>query len=119
MTSMRSRSAIFSALLAASVVTLLPQPSLARKPHYFGAVPDTTVTAASGVPLREVRPRSPAEQAGLQAGDILVKLGSFPIRSVEDLESALQFTLPGKPIEIIYIRQGQEHRTEAALEPRR
>jgi S1-C subfamily serine protease len=108
------------ALLGAILVAMLPQPSLAGgKPHYFGGVPDVSTKSNTGVPLSEVRPKSPAEQAGLQAGDIIKQFGEVAIRNLDDFFSALRSAPPDKPLTVIYIRQGQEYQTEVVLEPRR
>jgi S1-C subfamily serine protease len=108
------------ALLVAILFVTLPQPSLAGgKPHYFGGVPDMSAKPNSGVLLEEVRPKSPAEQAGLQARDIIKQIGEVTIRNPDDFFSALKLALPDKPVTVIYIRGGQEHQTEVVLEPRR
>ena len=91
----------------------------ASPPHYFGGVPDVSPSEISGVRLSEVRPDSPAQKAGLQPGDIIVKLGKVTIKNVDDLLFALRSTLPTEPVEMIYIRQDKEYRTETRLVPRR
>ena len=91
----------------------------ASPPHYFGGVPDVSESAISGVRLSEVRPDSPAKKSGLEPGDVIVKLGKFTIKNVDDLLLALRSTSPGEPIEVVYVRHGQEYRTEATLVPRR
>jgi S1-C subfamily serine protease len=105
--------------LVVGLLTAVPQPSLARKPHYFGEIAETTASSGSGVRLLGVKPGSPAEKAGLQTGDIIVKLGNVPVLNLHDLNRALQTARPDKPVEVIYMRQGQEQRTEAELVPRR
>ncbi len=50
---------------------------------YFG------VKQGKGVLVREVMPRTPAEKAGLKAGDCIVRVGSSEVGSVEELERAL------------------------------
>jgi S1-C subfamily serine protease len=98
--------------------TVSPQP-LAPKPHYLGAEPDSSASSISGVRLSAINPGSPAEKVGLQVGDIIVKLGAVAIKNREDFSVALKSTTPGKPAELIYLRQGKEYRTRVSLEPRR
>lgn len=43
----------------------------------------------AGVMIAEVMPDSPAAQAGLSVGDLLVQMNGFPVASQDDLESAL------------------------------
>jgi len=118
----RASFAILTAMGALIVIvfagTVAPQP-LAPKPHYLGAEPDPSASSISGVRLRAVNPRSSAEKAGLQSGDILVKLGNVAITKPEDLTVALKSTTPGQPAEVVYVRQGEEFRAQVSLEPRR
>ncbi len=117
------RHAYFVALTAALMViflaaTVAPQ-ELAPKPHYLGAEPDPSASSISGVRLSRINPDSPAEKAGLQVGDIIVKLGTVAIKDPEDLIVALKSTTPGQPAELIYLREGKECRTQVSLEGRR
>jgi S1-C subfamily serine protease len=86
--------------------------------HYFGAILDCAETSIDGVRLDGVRPESPAEEAGLQEDDIIVKFGGEVIKNCDDFNIAHKKQLPGA-VEVIYIRQGKEHRTEAVLEAAR
>jgi len=95
-----------------------PQP-LAPKPHYLGAEPDHSASSVAGVRLGAIKPGSPAEKAGLQVGDIIVKLGAVAIKNPDDLMVALKSTTPGRPAEVIYLRGGKELGTQVSLEPRR
>ncbi len=93
--------------------------SLPPKPHYLGAEPDPSASSVAGVRLRAIKPGSPAETAGLQVGDIIVKLGAVAIKNPDDLTVALKSTTPGRPAEVIYLRGGKELGTQVSLEPRR
>lgn len=105
-------------LLMLFATTAMPQ-SLPPKPHYLGAEPDTVASSDAGVHLATIKPGSPAEKAGLQAGDVVVKLGTVAIKNPDDLMVALKSTIPGRPAEVIYLRDGREHHTQVSLEPRR
>jgi len=119
------RHASFAVLMAMGALMLIffaatvtPGP-LPPKPHYLGAEPDLSASSISGVRLSAINPGSPAEKAGLQVGDIIVKLGTVAITNPEDLIVALKSTTPGRPAEVVYLRQGKESRTQVSLEPRR
>ena len=61
--------------------------------------------------VREVVPDTPAERAGLTAGDKIVSLNNARINIYDDL--AFEITLSnGKTMELSYIRNGQLNRTE-------
>ena len=59
---------------------------------------------SGGVVIREVALNSPAEEAGVRPGDILTRLGSWPISRVEDLESATDELAPGRSVPARLIR---------------
>jgi S1-C subfamily serine protease len=46
-------------------------------------------SGSGGAEIGTVHPGSPAEQAGLRPGDIVVELGGRSVRSAADLEEAL------------------------------
>ncbi|HET6201301.1 MAG TPA: M28 family peptidase [Planctomycetota bacterium] len=70
-----------------------------------------------GVPVEEVSPGSPAEAAGILAGDLLLSIGDAPVRSVEDLRSALGKLPRGEPARIHLRRNGEERWVEARFGP--
>jgi len=86
---------------------------------YLGTIPDFGESPAPGVKLTGVRKDSPAEKAGLQAGDIIVKLGDAEIRGLYDLFNALQNHKPGDVVEIVYKRGDKTFTTKATLEKRK
>ncbi len=86
---------------------------------YFGAVPDFAESPIPGVRLGGVRPASPADKAGLRAGDVIVRFDGVAVRSLEDLAFALRSRRAGDSVEIRYLRDGAEHAAQATLEERR
>lgn len=86
---------------------------------YFGSIPDFSESPIPGVRLSGVRPGSPAEKAGLRAGDIIVKFGGMTIRNLDDLLFALRAKRPGDHVEVLYLRDGEERQAKATLEERR
>jgi hypothetical protein len=73
---------------------------------YFGSVPDYAATA-EGVTLTGVREGSPAEKAGLKAGDVIVRFGDRAIKNVYDYTYALEDHRPGDVVKIVVKRAGQ------------
>jgi hypothetical protein len=86
---------------------------------YFGAVPDFGEPPRPGVRLGGVRPGSPADRAGLQAGDVIVRFAGVTVRTLDDLVFALRGRRPGEAIEVTYVRDGTERAVQATLEERR
>jgi S1-C subfamily serine protease len=73
------------------------------------------VQARNAAVVRDVTPRSPAEQAGLQRGDVIVALNGAQIMGYPDAISVVRSMQPGDRIEIILDRNQREIQTEAIL----
>jgi hypothetical protein len=86
---------------------------------YFGVVPDFGEAPRPGVRLGGVRSGSPADRAGLQAGDVIVRFAGVSVRTLDDLVFALRRRRAGEAIELTYVRDGVEHTARAVLEERR
>ena len=75
---------------------------------YLGTIPDYTNTAVVGVLLTGVKPNSPAAKAGLQSGDIIVKLAGQNIENIYDYTYILSGLRVGEEVEIIVKRSEAE-----------
>ncbi len=76
-----------------------------------GSVPDFTFSG-EGVKIADLAPDSPAGKAGLQKGDVIVKLGEFKVANLKDYSDALKSFKPGDVEEIIFARDGVEKKTK-------
>jgi serine protease Do len=76
---------------------------------YFGA-PD-----GEGVLVREVNSGSPAEKAGLKAGDVIVKIDGDRVRTVNEMQSRLREKREAKTVQVTVMRRGSE--TTVTVEP--
>jgi hypothetical protein len=85
--------------------------SLGTVPDYGGPPAGT-----SGVLLADVRPGGGAALAGMRRGDILVKLGKFDIRSVEDLMFVLMQAKPGETVTGVVLRDGRQVSLETTFQ---
>ncbi|HXG67096.1 MAG TPA: M20/M25/M40 family metallo-hydrolase [Blastocatellia bacterium] len=74
---------------------------------YLGTVP-SYVDQTDGMKLDGVRPESPAEKAGLRAGDVIIRLGKTAIKNVYDYTNALSELRAGEEVEVIVRRDGRE-----------
>ncbi|MBI4544923.1 MAG: M28 family peptidase [Gemmatimonadetes bacterium] len=81
---------------------------------YLGTVPDFT-PVEHGVRLSGVRAGSPAEQAGLRAGDILVRFNDRDIADLFALTAALRAAAPGDTARIGLLRGGEDVTVTAIL----
>ncbi len=76
-----------------------------------------TIDTAEGQPavVKEITPNSPAEDAGLQQGDVLRSIDGEPVRDGIELIVSIRSHLPGDTIEIGYEREGEQRSTEVVL----
>jgi serine protease Do len=66
----------------------------------------------TGVILLEVVDGSPAAQAGLKAGDVIVGIGGEQVNDVQELTRVLFSSKIGKPLEIVYWRGKNKNTTQ-------
>ncbi|MEN3332727.1 MAG: hypothetical protein V7641_2092 [Blastocatellia bacterium] len=74
---------------------------------YLGTIPNYA-DQSDGMKLDGVRPGSPAERAGLKAGDLVTRLGKTPVKNVYDYTYALGEMRAGEEVEIAIRRDGRD-----------
>lgn len=84
---------------------------------YLGTIPDYGAVA-TGVRLAGVSSGSPAAQAGLREGDVIVRLGDKDIQNIEDLTDALQAHKSGDQVNVVVLRAGASITLQATLSSR-
>jgi Zn-dependent M28 family amino/carboxypeptidase len=83
---------------------------------YLGTIPDMTGGGSpDGVRITGVRAGSPAEQAGLKAGDVITGIGAKRVVNLFDMTDALRAHQPGDTVVIVSKRDGAERRVTAVL----
>jgi serine protease Do len=70
---------------------------------------------SGGVRLRDVFPNTPANSAGLQRSDVILKVNGQPIRDADDLFLHLATTLAGRRAELLVRRGNREFTADAKL----
>jgi serine protease Do len=78
--------------------------------EYFGA-PNN-----AGILVREVRPGTAAEKAGLKAGDVIVKVDGKPVRSLAELREQLRDKSDAKSVNLGVFRKGSEISVPVSIE---
>jgi hypothetical protein len=81
---------------------------------FTGTIPDYS-TEVKGLLLSGVIGGGPAEQAGLQKGDVIVEIAGQTIANIYDYTYALDVLKIGQPAKVVYMRGGQ--RKETTLTP--
>jgi hypothetical protein len=82
---------------------------------YTGTIPDYTAEV-EGLRLSGVIGGGPAEEAGLQEGDIIVELAGQSITNVYDYMYALEALEIGEAVKVLFLREG--NRQETTITPR-
>ncbi|HEV3060583.1 MAG TPA: PDZ domain-containing protein, partial [Vicinamibacterales bacterium] len=77
---------------------------------FTGTIPDYS-TDVKGLLLSGVIGGGPAEQAGLQKGDVIVEIAGQTIANIYDYTYALDLLKIGQPAKLVYMRAGQRHET--------
>uniref|UniRef100_UPI002ADE2FE6 S1C family serine protease n=1 Tax=Tepidiforma sp. TaxID=2682230 RepID=UPI002ADE2FE6 len=71
--------------------------------------------SAGGILVRAVVPGGPVAQAGLQANDVIVKVGSEEVHNESDLAVALVKHQAGQTVTVEYYRGGERRTAEVTL----
>jgi putative serine protease PepD len=82
---------------------------------YLGVEGGDAAGEDTGALLASIVPGSPAEAAGLQAGDRVVAAGGEPIASFGDLGVIIRRHDPGDDLELTVLRDGDEQQLTATL----
>ncbi len=61
-----------------------------------------------GAIVTEVMKGSPADQAGIKAGDVIIKVDEVKINSAAELVSVIHSYSPGNKVKIVVVRKGKE-----------
>jgi len=86
---------------------------------YLGTVPAFGVADVRGAKIAAVRPDSPAERAGLRAGDVIVEFAGSPVASLEEFSSLLFSQREGAEVALVVQRGAERVETRAVLGRRR
>lgn len=73
-------------------------------------------TDGNGAMVLSVEPDSPAAQAGIQEGDVIVAIDGTPVTSASEVVAAVRATSSGTDIAITYMRDQQQTDTTATLD---
>ena len=73
------------------------------------------VSSRTGALISEVAPASPAEQAGLHRGDIVVELNGKPLRDQRELKLNVSKMAPKTGINLTILRDGKQQQVAVTL----
>ena len=73
------------------------------------------VKTTNGVLVSEVKPGSPAEKVGIRAGDVIIRYDGETVTDSHQLRVLIGQTRPGTQVEVVFLRDGREHRVTVTL----
>jgi S1-C subfamily serine protease len=74
---------------------------------YLGTIPDYAPGEIEGVKLSGVKAGGPAEQAGVQGGDVIVDIAGKSIKNIYDYTYAMDALKIGEGVPIVVVRDGK------------
>jgi putative serine protease PepD len=84
----------------------------------IGTPASASATAPSGAAIAAVTTGGPAEDAGLQAGDVVTQVDGQPINDSTDLSSFVNTKAPGDKVSLTVQRNGQTQKVDVTLQNR-
>jgi serine protease Do len=111
--------------MARRVMEQLVQNGEVRRGRIGVAVKDQAPSASQsasplqreGAVVAEVAAGSPADQAGLRKGDIVIAVDSKPIRSAAQLRNSVGLTPIGRSVQLTFVRNGTESTVSIVVAP--
>jgi serine protease Do len=73
---------------------------------------------SAGAIVAQVEPKSPAEKAGLENGDIITELNGKPVRDSRHLQLQVGQTPPGEKVTLKFLRDGKRKEANVTLKER-
>ena len=93
--------------IPSDTVLLVAQRLISREPigtAFLGILGETPTDGRAGALLLEVQESSPAYVAGLEVGDLIVRVDRRPILNMQALRADIQLRLPDEEVVLEYIR---------------
>jgi S1-C subfamily serine protease len=94
---------------------LVRQPQVIVRPELFEEGFELLRRGLSGAVVSYVEPGSPADEAGLEEGDVITALDKWEVDRNHPLDQLIRRYKPGDTVEITYWRGGQGHKVKVRL----
>ena len=83
----------------------------------MGLTPSYVDDGQPGMGVDAVSSEGPAEQAGMKAGDRIIRINGKPVANIYDYMASTRNNEPGDPVYVIVLREGREHNLLVTLAP--
>jgi serine protease Do len=81
------------------------------KGPWIGTLAGSPIKDVQGVPIDQILPNSPAEEAGLDAGDVIAAVDGKPVNTADELNAAFRKKKPGDEVELTIRRLKRDGKT--------
>ena len=83
---------------------------------YLGVGIEDAQAEVVGAIITSVESDSPADEAGLRTGDIVVRVDSTPVTERGDLAATIRLRRPGEVVEVEFVRGGENLVVDVSLD---
>jgi putative serine protease PepD len=83
--------------------------------HAFLGVSIADTEDGDGALVGAVEANGPADEAGLQEGDVITQVGDNDVTDASELTAAVRANQPGDQVQVTYVRDGDEHTADVTL----
>lgn len=91
-----------------------PAPATTGYGAWFGSIPDMD-NSFGGILLSGVTIGSPAEKAGLKAGDMILKIGGAEMADLQAMTTLLRAKRPGDTVQVVFLRAREQKNVAVIL----
>ena len=82
---------------------------------FLGVAIEDRDDGGAGAVIAEVTPDGPADQAGVEVGDVVIEAGGRPVGGQGGLIAAIRDGRPGEPLTFTVLRDGERLELTATL----
>jgi S1-C subfamily serine protease len=72
----------------------------------------------AGALISEVTPNSAADEAGVEVNDLVISIDGVSVQGIEDLAAQVRSHRPGTTVDIVVVRDGEQHTLSVTLDER-
>ncbi len=85
---------------------------------FLGVSVGNVESGQAGALIAEVTPGSAADEAGIQVNDLVISIDGVQVQGGSDLAAQVQTHRPGTTVDVVVVRNGEEHTFSVTLDQR-
>jgi S1-C subfamily serine protease len=84
----------------------------------LGVTGSDVESGQAGALISEVTTGSAADEAGVEAGDLVISIDGVPVQGIEDLAAQVRSHRPGTTVDVVLVRDGEQQTLTVTLDER-